>query len=230
MEENLTFKTFDHIWEDKYQSGHAQRYPWDVVVSFVFRNRPQEKTPAQTRILEVGCGTASNLWFAAREGFSVAGLEGSTSAIETAKKRFATDRLEGDLQVGDFTATYPWPAGSFDLAVDRCALIYTGFYGATKAIKNVHKMLTTAGKFLCVAYSDKNLETANATSEQDGMYSDISGPLAETGDICFWTEESLADLFPADQWTIRELDHISHISKIDQEQNLHMWRIVAEKR
>ena len=25
-------KTFDPVWEEKYSSGHAQRYPWDSVV------------------------------------------------------------------------------------------------------------------------------------------------------------------------------------------------------
>ena len=28
------------IWENIYQSGHEQRAPWDSVVSFVYRNKP----------------------------------------------------------------------------------------------------------------------------------------------------------------------------------------------
>ena len=39
---NKTNKTFDQIWEKKYIKGHSQLYPWDIVVSFVYRNIPQK--------------------------------------------------------------------------------------------------------------------------------------------------------------------------------------------
>jgi hypothetical protein len=78
-------KTFDPVWEQIYQSGrHANRYPWDAVVSFVFRHRPRDLTPADTSVVEIGCGTAPNLWFAAREGFRVAGVDASDAAITIA--------------------------------------------------------------------------------------------------------------------------------------------------
>jgi 2-polyprenyl-3-methyl-5-hydroxy-6-metoxy-1,4-benzoquinol methylase len=84
----MSTKTLDPIWEEKYSAGHAQRYPWDPVVTFIFRNAPRDRPRSEVRILEVGCGTASNLWFAAREGFNVAGVDGGESAIAYAKQRF----------------------------------------------------------------------------------------------------------------------------------------------
>ena len=45
-------------------------YPFDNVVTFLFRNYPKDKQ-SEINILEVGCGGGNNLRFAAREGFNV---------------------------------------------------------------------------------------------------------------------------------------------------------------
>lgn len=36
-------KTFNLVWEEKFAAGHVQYYPWDIVVSFVFRNAPRAR-------------------------------------------------------------------------------------------------------------------------------------------------------------------------------------------
>jgi len=94
----------DPIWESEiYSQGHhLNRYPFDAVVSFLFRYRPRDKPREQTDVLEIGCGAGNNLWFAAREGFRVAGIDGSESAISFAQKRFESEKLSGDLRVGNF--------------------------------------------------------------------------------------------------------------------------------
>jgi cyclopropane fatty-acyl-phospholipid synthase-like methyltransferase len=116
MKPHLT--TIDPVWEEKYSAGHAERYPWDCIVTFVYRYYPRDKQKQDVRILEVGCGAGSNLWFAAREGFDVTGIEGSASAIQYAQERFKLENLKGDLRVGDFTAL-PFTDNTFDLVIDR---------------------------------------------------------------------------------------------------------------
>src|SRR5262245_53509995 len=120
-------RTFDPIWEDAIygQGQKISRYPFDIVVTFVYRNYPRHKPRHDVRILEVGCGSGNNLWFAAREGFQVAGIDGSSSAIAYAQKRFAEEGLTGDLRVGDFTQL-PFESDSFDLAIDRGSLTCCG--------------------------------------------------------------------------------------------------------
>ena len=85
----------DPVWEEKYSAGHVQRYPWDVVVSFVFRNLPSGRPPSEIKIMEIGFGTAPNLWFAAREGFQVFGIEGSESAVDLAKESLLAKACAG---------------------------------------------------------------------------------------------------------------------------------------
>src|SRR5258708_37026345 len=110
--------TFDEIWARRYENPKYRNfYPYTEVVSFVFRNAPQ-KPKAETHILEIGCGTGNNLWFAAREGFSGSGIDASETAINFAKDRFASEGLKADLRVGDFTKL-PFTDRMFDLALDR---------------------------------------------------------------------------------------------------------------
>ena len=37
-------KNIDPVWEKKYSKGHKQLYPWDAVVSFVFKNVPKNRS------------------------------------------------------------------------------------------------------------------------------------------------------------------------------------------
>ena len=111
----------DSFWENKYSMGHVQLYPWDSVVSFIFRHAPKNKARRDIKIFEVGFGTGSNLWFAAREGFSVAGIEGSRTAVDFARRRFFDENLDGDLRQGDIV-NLPFDAGVFDIVIDRSAL------------------------------------------------------------------------------------------------------------
>lgn len=138
-------------WEASYAAGsRVQRYPWDVVVSFVYRyGRPAD------RILEVGCGTGANLWFAAREGFEVFGVDISAAAIRYARDRFAGEGLGGDFSVGDFS-TLAHPDSFFDLVVDRAALSYTD--DIERPLSEIRRVLKPSGRFLFTPFSTRSPE------------------------------------------------------------------------
>ena len=65
---NLLMESF---WEKTiYASGkQLNLYPYDSVVSFIFRSYPRQKPRHQVHVLEIGCGAGNNLWFISREGF-----------------------------------------------------------------------------------------------------------------------------------------------------------------
>jgi SAM-dependent methyltransferase len=224
-----TPKNFDPVWDQIYQAGrHANRYPWDAVVSFVFRHRPRDKAPADTSIVEIGCGTASNLWFAAREGFRVAGVDASTAAITVAKQRFADDGLEGDLRVGNFSAL-PFDAASFDLAIDRAALTCVGDNIARAAVAELRRVLRPSGIAFCNVYSDRHSSRASGRAGSDGITVGISsGTLVGVGQIRFYGRDDLAALFAEPLWTILSLEHISITSMTDGSDHAE-WRLIACK-
>lgn len=221
--------TFDSIWEEKYNQGHSQRYPWDAVVSFVFRHYPRHKPRHEVRILEIGCGTGSNLWFAAREGFKVAGIDGSSSAIAYAQKRFAEEGLIGNFQVGDFTQL-PFGSDCFDLVIDRGALTCCSLSAAQQAVAEVRRVLEVKGKFFCNPYSDHHSSYVSGQPGGDGLRLDISaGTLVGVGQICFYGKREVEALF-VKGWKLISLQHLEVIEQIQPQYTVHAeWRAIAEK-
>lgn len=225
----MTAPSFDPIWEEKYESGHRELYPWDMVVSFVFRNYPRDKAREDVHLLEVGCGTGSNLWFAAREGFSVSGIEGSRHAVEFARKRFAQDGLNGDLRVGDFTSL-PFEDESFDLVIDRGALTCCGTSDLVKALAEVSRVLKKGGRFLFNPYADSH-SSARAGSRIEGdLTVDITGgALTGVGQIRFASRTDIDTLLPKNL-SILSLRRIENVDMLNVNGDVHsMWVVVAQK-
>lgn len=222
-------QTIDPIWEEKYSQGHSQRYPWDMVVSFVVRHYPRHKLRHEVRILEVGCGTGSNLWFAAREGFQVAGIDASPSAIAYAQKRFAEEGLTGDLRLGDFTQL-PFESDSFDLVIDRSAITCCGLSAAKQVVAEVRRVLQVRGKFLCNPYSDHHSSQLSGRPGADGLTLDISaGTLVGVGQICFYGRREVEALF-AHGWQLLSVQHLEMVEEIQPQQTVHAeWRAIAQK-
>lgn len=199
----------DPVWEgDIYSQGkHLSRYPYDSVVSFVYRYRPNDRSIEETSIVEVGCGAGNNLWFAAREGFQVAGIDGSISAIEFAKERFTKDNLEGDLQTGDFTSL-PWQNESFDLALDRGALVCVSLEAAKQAVGEIRRILRPGGCFFLNVYSDRSSSARSGKLRQDGRRENITeGTLTGVGALCFYGRNDV-DMILGDGWEILQISHL----------------------
>ena len=220
--------TYDPTWDSIYQGGHTVRYPWDAVVSFVFRNAPRDRPRECVRILEVGCGSASNLWFAAREGFSVAGIDGSPDAIMQAQRRFAAEGLRGDLRVGDFTCLDGFADASFDLVIDRGSLVCTGRSAAARAVEEVNRVLKTGGRFFFNPYSDRHTSASAGCAGADGLRIDIDrGTLVGVGQLCFYDRGGIEVLL-ADGWRISSLQHLELVELFDDSVHAE-WRVNAQK-
>jgi ubiquinone/menaquinone biosynthesis C-methylase UbiE len=218
------------VWEAIYSEGKAlNRYPFDQVVSFLYRNFSRSKPRSETRILEIGCGAGNNLWFAAREGFSVFGVDGSPSAIEFAQKRFADEQLQGDLRVADFIKL-PFGENAFDFVIDREALTCSPFTDAQKTVAEVRRVLAPGGKFFFNPYSDRHSSYASGKPGPGGVTVDISaGTLTDIGSIFFYGKRDLHALF-ATGWKLVSMRHIETMEELEPQYNCHAeWIVIAEK-
>ena len=189
-------QSFDPVWEEKYASGHEQRYPWDLAVSFVFRNLPAGRPRSQISFLEVGCGTGANLRFAAAEGLKVMGIDGSKAAIEKARRRFSEQGLDGDLQVGDFTSL-PFADECCDLALDRGALCCSGTTGMKQALSEIARCLKPGGRLLFNPLADSHSSCRSGRQIDDDLVVDITeGTLVGAGQIRFVARQDIDALLP----------------------------------
>lgn len=224
--------SYDLVWDEIYGEGrHMNRAPWNMVVSFIFRHRPRTKPVSATKILEVGCGSASNLWFAALEGFQVAGIEGSASAIKYAQNRFAEDGLTGDLRVGDFTAL-PFTDQSFDIAIDRAALTCAGTQSQKKAIKEIHRTLNNGGHFFYTPYAKTHTSNLESDEGPDDVRVNIrGGALVGVGQIRFVGREEIDSFLPSTDWDILSIELCTTADHLNKNGNIHaMWQVIARKK
>lgn len=221
-------KTF---WEDSIyaQGHHLNLYPFDAVVSFIFRWRPHDKSREQTQVLEIGCGAGNNLWFVGREGFLAAGIDGSPTAISFARDRFASEKLVGDLRVGNFLAL-PWDEETFDLGIDRCSTACVGDQEQIDAVEEMRRVLRPGGIFFFNGYSDEHTSARSGERLNDGRIANIHfGTLVGVGSIAFNSESQIEMLF-ADGWEVLKKEHLRLSDLSPQGTGIHAeWRVVARR-
>jgi len=216
------------IWQDIYAQGQQlNRYPWDSVVSFVFACKPN-KPREDTRILEVGCGAGNNLWFAAREGFNVTGIDFSAAAIDYAKARFDNENLSGSFAVGSFDQL-PEEDKQYDLIIDRGALVCAPLSEVKLAIKQIHQLLHVGGKFLFTPFSQQHSCFDEQLADAECYLTITQGPLQKVGKLSFVNDEIIKEIFSTG-WKILSFRHITDNERAQQTDYHHAeYRIIAEK-
>jgi SAM-dependent methyltransferase len=127
------------------------KYPPEDLVGLIARALPDSRRRRDLSALEVGCGPGPNLWFLARDGFRVVGVDGSANAIESARERLRWEGLassyqETDLKIGDF-ATLSWDDCSFDVVIDIQAISHNAAPVIRSAIAEIDGVLKPGGWF-----------------------------------------------------------------------------------
>lgn len=222
-------ENFNPIWEEIFTHRDPSYYPFDNVVSFVFRNYPRDKPKNKINILEVGCGGGNNMLFLAQEGFNAFGIDGSKRALEIAKNRFSRAGLKANFIHGDFTEL-PFEEGFFDIVIDRCSIVCVNKIDGKKAIDQIHRVLLPKGKFFFNPYSDQHTSCTTASQLANGITIGINkGTLVGNGDLSFYNKNELKTLFSS-KWSIKNMrlkhftDQLSDLNEIHAE-----WELIIEK-
>lgn len=220
---------FNNIWNDKYAAGDSlNKYPWDKVVSFVFRHHPRNQPKNETKILELGFGSGCNLWFCAREGFDCYGVEGSLVAVEHAKKWFEQENLHANLSQGNF---YPlnFKSNFFDLIIDRGSLTCVSLEECVLSLKEAFKVLKPGGYFCFNPYSSKHTSCIHGIRLDSGLTKINTGTLINVGNLKFYEEEEICKLVNQIGFKVHEMRHIEeHMYSVKENKHAE-WFLVLSK-
>jgi len=178
---------FDPLWEDLFAGRAWGRYPSEPVIRAIMAAYGSSSDRSTIRVLDLGCGPGANTWFLAREGFTVAGIDGSETAIAQNSARLRLEGLDADLRVGDFTKQIPWEDGSFDAVVDNGSLCANTGSSMTNGVLLAARVLKPGGRLISIGFTDRCWGYGTGRPREDpGAFIDIEvGPLAHKGTMQF---------------------------------------------
>ncbi|MBF0561187.1 MAG: class I SAM-dependent methyltransferase [Alphaproteobacteria bacterium] len=189
---------WDQAWDTVFSAREWGRYPPEDLVRFIARSYGGSTDRRQVRILELGCGPGANLWYLAREGFQVYGVDGSAVAIDRAGQRLAAEGLSADLRVGDvarIAASYP--PDSFDAIIDIACLQHAALDVRT-VLDQAHALLRRGGQMFAMMIAHGSWGEGLGRKIAPGTYTDVpEGPWIGVGRVHFFTLEEVRAAFSA---------------------------------
>lgn len=127
-------------WYDKYVDPFS-----GVLRKIAFRMAPA--APGM-RVLEVGCGTGSNLALYRQAGCKVAGIDLSPAMLKMAREKLGD---QADLCLGD-ASDMPFAAASFDMAMAMLTLHEMPERLRTPVLQEMIRVLKPDGRLLLIDY------------------------------------------------------------------------------
>jgi len=110
------------------------------------------------KVIDIGCGLATNSIYLAKKGFIVTGIDISAVAISRAKQRAKMEGVSISFYNIDFTKTETVSKiGKFDLAIDiGCYHSLASKNERERYFESLNKILNNGGKYLLWAFSSKD--------------------------------------------------------------------------
>ena len=218
--------SWDPIWEKIYSERSWGKYPATDVVRFIARNFYTAENREQVKLLDMGCGTGPQLWFMAREGFHVIGVDGSKTAVRIANERLNDEVpgwhgevVEGDVASLDYDDEY------FDAVLDIGVTPTTSFEVTKKIFSEASRMLKVGGLLYsrCLAKGCWGDGTGKEVAKNTYLVSE--GPMVNQGPIRFTDKAEIEALLPCDL----ELISIEVMSYGMEDKPVKQWMISAKK-
>lgn len=203
--------TWDPVWEAVYQSRPWGQYPGEDVIRFVKGNFSAAPDRAKVRLLEVGSGAGANLWFMAREGFCVHGIEGSETAVRLTQDRLDRECPEwrhagGQVQVGDMERL-PYPDGFFDAVLDVVAVCYSSFDEARRVYAELARVTKPKGKLFSRTFARGCWGEGTGEAAGPDMWVCAEGHLKGFGATRFTGESQVPQMLHG--WTVDRVERSS---------------------
>jgi SAM-dependent methyltransferase len=186
------------LWDQIFQNQEWGKYPSVPVIRFIARNFYKVANRKDIKILEIGSGTGANLWFCAKEGFSVFALDGSETAINRMKDRFLSEDLSEYLlksYVGDYFETLDMiDDESIDAIIDAESLYCNGFDRSKKIIEKCVKKLKDNGVMMSLTFAEGTVGLVGEEIDYHAVFP-TEGPMAGKGYSRYTTRDDIYKIY-----------------------------------
>lgn len=187
------------IWEQRYERGEAVlRYPFDVVVSFVFQKlmRPTKGIPVS--ILDFGCGAGNHMRFLVENGYQAFGVDVAPSALRLSGEAVA--EIASDYPRERFAQMdgnrIPYEDASFDAVLDRSSLGQNTAADLGELVTEIHRVLKPGGVYFGINFSDTHPDLRYGKSMGNGDFASFSqGIFKGIGTRHFFSVSEVQKLF-----------------------------------
>ncbi|MBU8713677.1 MULTISPECIES: class I SAM-dependent methyltransferase [Brevibacillus] len=219
--------SWDPVWEEVFRQQAWGKYPGEDLIRFIARNFYNAESRQDVKILEVGCGPGANLWYMAKEGFTIYGVDGSETAIKQAKLRLDSEcpGWTGELIVGDIS-NLPFPDETFDAVIDSEALSCNLFDNSALIYTEMARVTKQNGKFFSRTFAKGSW--GDETGEKVGYNTFLvsEGPLLGKGYARFTHYDDIQKLIQ--HFTLLEIQLLSR-EYLKENKKVKEWVIVGEK-
>tara|TARA_B100000686_G_C16390233_1_gene762057 strand:+ start:32 stop:727 length:696 start_codon:yes stop_codon:yes gene_type:complete len=187
-------------WEKIHASRPWGIHPSEDLVRFVTRQYGRKINRPELHVIDIGCGPGANLTYLAREGFKLAGIDASATAIETIRKRFKklnlpTNREKLDIRQGNFSKL-PWGNNYFDLAIDIEAIYANPMEVIRNSINEARRVIKPGGAFFGKMFGTKTTGfNTGELYEPNTSRNPTCGPCGGFGFAHFFTREEIELVF-----------------------------------
>jgi ubiquinone/menaquinone biosynthesis C-methylase UbiE len=191
------------VYDQQYRTrgmGSQRAYPNESLIQFMasrYFNLPiQERR--RIRVLEVGCGSGSNLWMLAKEGFDAYGLDSSGEALQLAETHLSAKwGVSATLEKGSFMSM-PYEDAYFDAVIDVVSLQGLHLADSSRVLREVGRVLKPSGAFFSYRLSDRSsIRDAGPRIDQATLENipDPALPLANNGPLSFWSPDIAREMY-----------------------------------
>ncbi len=222
----------DILWEDIFRSNAWGRYPPEDLIRFCAQRFYALQPRSSVNLLEVGFGTGANLWYLAREGFNVHGMEGSEAGAAQARRRLDAELPgwdQGDvdrLRVGDMCDPLPWPDNHFDAVIDNDAVTCVDHASACRVYAEMHRVARSGSWLYARTPAAGTWGAGTGQAHGYNSWRCSEGPFAGTGIVRFASEADLADLFKP--WKLLQVEQLTRT--MENRSRIHTeWIVIARK-
>jgi SAM-dependent methyltransferase len=167
---------------DKLYRGEPAGVPWDVRQAQPRLMELEALGGFSGEVLDIGCGLGDNAIYLASQGHPVTGLDGSSAAIEEARRRAAAAGVTVDFDVADATDLRGYE-GRFDTVVDSALYHCLDDEGRQAYIAALYRATRPGARLHLFCFSDGN----------------INGVIAPMGHV---PETDIRDTLTANGWRI----------------------------